>query len=394
MHDLWQAGKDGSFPCEREYICMSTASKQAASNASNSLTSTAPITLCIINYNGAQHLRRALAALREQPWTFEEVMLVDNASDDESIAVARALCPDLRVVQLARNEGPGAARNAGFAAASCDLILFQDNDIRLEEKAVEALLHHLNEHRSALAVAPRVVYENARHIVQFDSADCHFLGLMATRHADAPVATADRQAVCTTSLVTACFLIDRQRWRGGPLFDETLGFNLEDHDFGVRATLSGHELWVEPAACVHHGSGTPGLSYRPGSRPSAQRLYYLTLNRWIIITKCYSRRTLLLLAPILVAFELLQFVWLASQGHARTWARAFRTYLARRPQLREARAQVQRMRTVQDGKLLRDACLPLTQAGRDSFAGRYLAAFADRAFRTYWRTVSAWVQRT
>ncbi|HLS81696.1 MAG TPA: glycosyltransferase, partial [Steroidobacter sp.] len=328
-----------------------------------------PVTLCIINFNGVEHLRRAFESIDRQPWRFAEVLLVDNASEDDSVAVARALCPGVRVVQLPANRGPGAARNAGFSAARHDLILFIDNDVRLERETVSALIRRVRVSDGVLAAAPRVVYADRPDTIQFDSADCHFLGLMATRHADQQLGAVEEEAAATTSLVSACFMIDRSRWREGDLFDETLGFNLEDHDFAVRARLAGHELWVEPAARVQHGSGTPGLSYRPGVTVSPQRLYYLTLNRWIVMTKCYSAKTLVLLSPALIAFELMQLAWLTSQGAGRVWLQALRTYRARRAELMVVRAATQRARRIPDGVVLREAGLPMTRGARESFVG-------------------------
>ncbi len=355
------------------------------------MTAKPAVTLCIINRNGAEHLQTALSAVCAQSWAFAELLLIDNASEDNSLATALTLYPSIRIVKLSRNLGPGGARNAGFSAAQHDLILFQDNDIRLETDTAVTLIRRLNACPGALAVAPRVVYANDPNIVQFDSADCHFLGLMATRNADTALRDLDEEPATTTSLVTACFLIDRRQWRGDALFDESLGFNLEDHDFGVRARLSGHTLWIEPKARVSHGSGTPELSYRPGRTPSHQRLFYLTLNRWIVITKCYSLKTLILISPALILFELMQFAWLVSQGNARVWPQACRAYFRRRRQLCEARAITQRGRRVHDGAILCDAQLPMTRHTRNGFAGRYLAPCADRLLRGYWRLIRSWV---
>jgi GT2 family glycosyltransferase len=359
-----------------------------------------PLTLCIINFNGADHLRGAFAALAAQDWEFAEILVVDNASQDESAAVVRELCPQARFIRLPENLGPGAARNVGFAAAQHDLVLFQDNDVRLNPGTVERLANCLigqatRMQRHALAVAPRVLYATDPDTVQFDSADCHFLGLMTTRNADEPAARPDATApggtACeTTSLVTACFLIDRKRWPAAALFDENLGFNLEDHDFGVRARVAGHPLWVEPAATVLHGSGTPGLSYRPGERPSEQRLYYLVRNRWIVIGKCYAMRTLVLLAPALLFYELMQLTWLLRQGQGRVWWRALREVMRQRRSLLAARCDVQSGRLSRDATILRDAPLPVTRHVRQQ-GSRYLLGGGERLLRGYWRLVRHWV---
>lgn len=344
-----------------------------------------PVTLCIINFNGAEHLGPALAALRAQAWPFAEVLMIDNASEDGSAELAAALCPEARIVRLPANGGPAAARNAGFRAAAHDLILFQDNDVRLGAGTAERLMAHLAEHPGCLAVAPRVLYDADPATVQFESADCHFLGLMATRNADRPAAELAAIPSPTTSMVSACFLMDRRRWRGGPPFDESLGFNLEDHDFAVRATLAGHALWIEPRAAVRHGSGTAGLSYRPGKRPSDARVFYLTRNRWLIVLRCYAGRTLLVLAPALLAFECMQLAWLASEGRAGVWWRALRSLVSRRRSILAERRAIQRTRRVADAALLRDGPLPLTRHVRGRPAGRRLAAPADALLRGYWR---------
>ncbi len=331
------------------------------------MTALAPVTLCIVNRNGARHLPATLAAVAGQHWRFAEIVVVDDASTDSSLERVAEAAFRCRIVRLDSSRGPGAARNAGFVAATHDRVLFLDNDVRLGETAVERLVAALEAHPAALLVAPRVVYECAPDVIQYDSADCHFLGLMIPRHADRPAGATGLEPAATDSLVTACFLIDRRRWSGGPLFDETFGFNLEDHDFGVRARLRGHELRVEPRACVRHGDGTAGLSYRPGAAPSADRVFHLVRNRWLVIGKSFSGRTLLLLAPALVLFELAQLGMLALNGMGHTWCRALVSLAGRWPSLLDGRREVQRTRRVADRALIRGGPLPFTgwvRAGR------------------------------
>ena len=345
------------------------------------------VSLCVVNYNGAKHLKRTLGALAAQSWVFDEVILIDNASTDASVRLARELLPGIVVVELDRNLGPGAARNAALVKANNDLILFLDNDVILQDDTAERLVTHLQTQSEALLVAPRVEYDAQPGIIQYDSADCHFLGLMATRNANMPADKAPLDAVETNSLVTACFVIDRRRLRNDVLFDETLGFNLEDHDFGLRCRLSGHHLWALPSARVRHSSGTPGLSYRPGGQSSDQRLFYLTRNRWLIVGKCFSVRTLFRLAPALFVFELAQLVWLLASGRIGIWVRAMRSTFARRTELCDQRRMVQSSRLVSDAEVLSDLPLPLTDQSRGSRLSKALLSVTDRTLRGYFRLV-------
>ena len=348
---------------------------------------TAPaITLCVVNFDGMHYLQKALDAAQPHA-QFGEILVVDNASTDGSVALLRSQYPQVRIVQLDSNRGPAGARNAAFITAHCDLILFQDNDVQLTPECVTYLLSALQKSPRALLVAPRVLYAHDPDLVQYDSADCHVLGLMTPRNANRRAVLTDEQPASTTSLVTACFLLDRARWHSAILFDESFGFNYEDHDFGVRAYVSGHELLVEPRARVLHAGGTPGLSFRPGGVVHATRVYYLIRNRWYILTKVFACRTLVVLAPILILYELNQLIGAFYKGWRRPWLIAVRDYWRELPRLLRDRKAVQAGRLVGDRSLLKGGPLPLTGAVTSTSAERLVVSALQSVVNVYWRIV-------
>jgi GT2 family glycosyltransferase len=351
------------------------------------MTPAQPVTLCIVNYEGAEHLPRALSAARAGGFPFAEILVVDNGSTDESVAWLRREYPHVAVLELRTNRGPAGARNAGFAVARHDLVLFQDNDVQLDPRCAQTLLATLMSAPRALAVAARVLYANNPALIQYDSADCHFLGLMATRNADRPVVDSPSATTATTSLVTACFLIDRARWSGGRLFDEWFGFNYEDHDFGVRANVQGHELLIAPHARALHGGGTANLSYRTGGMVPRQRVFYLIRNRWCVLTKAFATRSLLLLAPLLLCYEIFQLVGVASKGWLGQWRAAVHSWWQELPRLRRERRELQRARRTPDRDILKGGRLPLTVAVTAGRAQRFVVGMLQWIAAAYWRLV-------
>jgi GT2 family glycosyltransferase len=346
---------------------------------------TAPaITLCLVNFEGAHYLPKALEAAQPHA-QFSEILVVDNASTDDSVSLLRGRYPHVRILQLDRNLGPAGARNAAYAAVRSDLILFQDNDVQLTPDCVALLYAALRQSPGTLLVAPRVLYAQNPELVQYDSADCHFLGLMITRNANRLAALADQQQTSTTSLVTSCFLFDRSRWDSATLFDESFGFNYEDHDFGVRACTRGHQLLVEPRARVLHAGGTPGLSYRPGGQVHSARVYYLIRNRWYILTKVYAARTLFVLAPILLLYEFSQLVGALSKGWGGSWLAAVGDYWRELPRLLRDRRGVQTCRRIGDRSLLKGGPLPLTSAVRATRTERIALGALQGVVTGYWR---------
>jgi hypothetical protein len=80
-------------------------------------------------YNGAEHLRESIDSILAQTHADLELVIVDDASTDDSLAIARATDdPRVRIVALDRNGGLAAALNAGIDAARAPVIARQDQD--------------------------------------------------------------------------------------------------------------------------------------------------------------------------------------------------------------------------------------------------------------------------
>jgi glycosyltransferase involved in cell wall biosynthesis len=93
----------------------------------------APVTVVIPCFRAAATIGRAIASVATQSWRPAEVIIVDDASDDETPKVLKELQhqhdPEwLRVIRLPVNSGPGAARNVGWDAATEQYIAFLDAD--------------------------------------------------------------------------------------------------------------------------------------------------------------------------------------------------------------------------------------------------------------------------
>jgi GT2 family glycosyltransferase len=92
------------------------------------------LSIIVPAYNSPRELAECLAALRADAAPGTELIVVDDASTDETPDVAKAA--GATVIRLVRNGGPGAARNHGVAHADGDVILFVDADVVVAPGAV------------------------------------------------------------------------------------------------------------------------------------------------------------------------------------------------------------------------------------------------------------------
>ena len=85
------------------------------------------ISAVVCNYNGEDYLEDCLRSLLADD-DVDEVIVVDNASADASVALVRERFPQVELIPLPENAGPCVARNVGMRAARHRWVLGVDND--------------------------------------------------------------------------------------------------------------------------------------------------------------------------------------------------------------------------------------------------------------------------
>lgn len=108
------------------------------------------ISIIVPVHNSPQHLRECLSALRAASCPDSEIIVVDDASTDDTPAVAARM--GARVLRLAKNSGHAAARNYGARHAQGDILFFVDADVVIAPGAVRRVVGLFEEHPDLAAV--------------------------------------------------------------------------------------------------------------------------------------------------------------------------------------------------------------------------------------------------
>jgi glycosyltransferase involved in cell wall biosynthesis len=114
------------------------------------LTTPRCLSIVVPVYNNPQDLRECLAALLASADPGAEIIVVDDASTDDTPAVAAQM--GVCVLRLGRNSGPAAARNYGASHAQGDILFFVDADVVLARDAVQRVVRRFTEDADLAAV--------------------------------------------------------------------------------------------------------------------------------------------------------------------------------------------------------------------------------------------------
>lgn len=252
------------------------------------------ISVIIVNHDGEAHLGRCLESLNGSA---AEVLLVDNASRDGSLALVREQFPEVKVLPLEKNLGFAAANNLAAAEASGDMLLLLNADAWLETGALDLLVAELSSDPAVGLVAPQLRYPDGRRQFSWSPAR-GFVGevLQKVRNpfearawAHGSLARWVARLVGPTWYTAACILVRAEAFRAVGGFDESFFMYFEDVDLCVRLEDEGWELDQEPRALVRHVGGFASRAeiddlYRPS------QLRYYRIHRPVWESRIVERR--------------------------------------------------------------------------------------------------------
>lgn len=216
------------------------------------METTLDVSIIMPTFNRPHLLRRALQGvlLNHAPFAVEVIVVDDGSPDAGAVeAVVREADPSGSTIRLVRqkNAGPGAARNAGAAASTADLLCFIDDDCVLTPGCLSTLV---SVHRDAargerLVVMGQAVW-NPEHRV-------NPLMEVAVRGAQFDYdSIVDPEQVLFTRFYTACAAIERNAFLQENGFDTTLPPFYEDTEFAWRWVQGGGRIAYRADAVVLH----------------------------------------------------------------------------------------------------------------------------------------------
>jgi len=235
------------------------------------------VSVIVLNFNGKEYLKNCFESLKNQTYPNYEVIMVDNASTDESVEYVKKGFPWVRVFQNKENLGFAGGNNAGIKQATGNLIALINNDAVADKKWLEELV-------KVITVSPKIGIVGGK-IYYSDPPDrCWFAGgnfyLPFGRGAQIQE---KKDRVKEVDWITGCAILFRGKViEKIGLLDSGYFIYFEDMDFCLQAKRSEYKIIYTPEAVVWHGEA--GTTKRFGSK----KLYYEYQSKFRFILKNLS----------------------------------------------------------------------------------------------------------
>lgn len=263
--------------------------------------STELISINIVTWNSEAVIKPCLESVLNQTYKNCRILVIDNASTDQTNKIVEGYRSSLRYIQLDRNTGFSHAHNIGFAEARSDYILVMNPDVILTPPYLEKAMEVMRSDSRIGAIGGKLYRWNDGPSGTIDSTGIRFHPFKRV-FSDC---TSDDQGQREVFGVTgACALYRRKMLEdvkvGHEIFDEALFAYFEDVDLAWRARALGWKSILEPQAIAYHCR----YAARKDASPRVQSLIFR--NRYLVLIKNDSFGDILKVLPIFLLLEFLR----------------------------------------------------------------------------------------
>lgn len=239
------------------------------------------VSIIIPLYNQAAYTKQCLETLIASTPSDYEVVLVDNASSDDTSELLRSLEGDVHIIRNAENLGFARACNQGAAVAQGEYLLFLNNDTVLLPGWLDPLTTLLDQETDVAVVGPKLLLPNGtiQH-AGVELVENRLNGISLTPlhrfygfSGDYPAANVREDCKVVTG---AAMLVRKGAFEAVGGFEESYWNGYEDVDLCFKMLQHGWRVVYEPKSClIHFGS----VSGEERFRKKDENLAFL-LNRW------------------------------------------------------------------------------------------------------------------
>lgn len=299
------------------------------------------VAVVILNYNGASMLERFLPFVVKYS-SGAEIVVADNASTDDSLAVASGF-PSVRVVQLDRNYGFADGYNKALAQVDAEYFLLLNSDVEVTDGWLEPLLSFMENTPDAVACQPKILAYSNKGNFEYAGAAGGFIDRYGYPYCRGRLFVTVEQDngqyddVCRIFWATgAAIMVRSSAFHAAGGFDGRFFAHMEEVDLCWRMLARGGEIYAVPGSKVYHVGGATLNKSNP------QKTFLNFRNNLLMLYKNLpddELRSVMSMRAVLDYVAALKFLLTGSWSDFKAVIRARREYRRMRGEYSEVREQ-------------------------------------------------------
>jgi len=261
---------------------------------------TGVVSVVMVNYRGAEDTITCLRSFEHVDWPADrlEMVVVENASGDDSAKRIRGAVPEAVVIEASSNTGFAGGCNLGVANATGEYIAFINNDARPAPGWLAAAVETLSSDPRIGCIASKVLDWDGK-LVDYVDGSLTWFGMGYKREVEKPDST-DYDVPKDVLFATGAAMVmrtDVYREVGG--FDERFFMFYEDVDLGWRLNLLGYTVRYEPRSIAYHRHHVTMAKFG-----NFREAYLLERNALLAMYKNYDDESLAKALPAAMALAI------------------------------------------------------------------------------------------
>lgn len=302
----------------------------------------AKVSVIIVNWNSEKFIRKCLVALRGQIFPPFEIIVVDNASSDNSLQILKEF-PDIKIISLSSNLGFARANNIGIQECSlqADWVALLNPDAFASTNWLMELVNAAQTSPDYKIFGSKLLNAVNPKIIDGLGDSYHFSGLPWRIGHGAIDLNGQDSNIEIFSACAAAAMYCRKALVSVGGFDEDYFCYVEDVDLGFRLRLAGHKcMFVPKSVALHVGSGSTGGQHSDFAR------YYGHRNLVWTFFKNMPGILFWIMLPAHLFLNIFSIFYLAFRGQFRVVFRAKRDAILELPKVWKKRKAIQKNRVI------------------------------------------------
>lgn len=305
----------------------------------NSMSKNELISIIVLNYNGVEYLNKCLASILSQNYSNAEIILVDNASTDNSVNFVSSTFPQVKIIRNKTGLGFAGGNLVGVKAAKGSKILLVSNDTWMKPDLVTKLNSYFDSHSFNVIAPYQADYESKSTFINTSLID-PFGHHIYVKNAKVP----------PFYLTGVCLFCRKNFYLKTRGMDPKFFLYVEDVDWFWRLLLLGYTFAYVPNTFIYHkgGGSTGGYTTK---KLKAEIFLYRNRNTLYMLLKNYSLPSLFIILPTYIAvnvFEVMFFIVLLKMLIVKSYLTSWVHLFSRLKEIRKERKWIQDNRVVSD----------------------------------------------